>query len=204
MGWYSEFILPRLCDVLLDAPYLTEQRRQLLRQAWGNVLEIGFGSGLNLPHYPAEVDKLIAVDPNVGMRRLARARIQRAGIAVDQRTLSGERLPFTDGEFDCVVSTFTLCSIEDVRSALGEAYRVLRGGGRLLFLEHGLSPDPKVQRWQHRLSGLQMRLAGGCRLDRPIKELIADQPFAAIQGDEFYLDRLPRTHGYIYRGIAQK
>jgi ubiquinone/menaquinone biosynthesis C-methylase UbiE len=105
---------------------------------------------------------------------------------------------------DCVVSTFTLCSIDDIGKALSEVYRVLKKGGKFLFLEHGLSPQLNVQKWQHRLNRLQMRLAGGCHLDRNMRALIAGQPFASIEMDEFYLEKIPKTHGYLYRGIATK
>jgi ubiquinone/menaquinone biosynthesis C-methylase UbiE len=118
--------------------------------------------------------------------------------------VSGERLPFADSTFDCVVSTFTLCSIEDVSRALAEVYRVLKPSGPFLFLEHGLSPEPQVRKWQHRLNWLQMRLGDGCRLDRNIKDLITAQPFAAVEVAEFYLDETPKTHGYMYRGTAKK
>jgi ubiquinone/menaquinone biosynthesis C-methylase UbiE len=138
------------------------------------------------------------------MYRRARRRIKQAGIEVDQRVLDSERLPFEDGTFDCVVSTFTLCSIEDVAQALGEVYRVLRAGGKFLFLEHGLSPELNVQKWQHRLTWLQMRLAGGCHLDRDMRALVTAQPFASLEMDEFYIEKTPRTHGYMYRGVATK
>jgi ubiquinone/menaquinone biosynthesis C-methylase UbiE len=103
-----------------------------------------------------------------------------------------------------VVSTWTLCSIDDVQAALGEVYRVLKPGGRFLFLEHGLSPERRVQKWQHRLNGLQMCLADGCRLDRNIRELVTAQPFGSVEMQEFYLEGLPKTHGYMYRGVAHK
>jgi ubiquinone/menaquinone biosynthesis C-methylase UbiE len=138
------------------------------------------------------------------MHRLAQKRIKQTGIEVDQQVLGGERLPFEDNRFDCAVSTFTLCSIEDVRQALREVYRVLKPGGKFLFLEHGLSREPGVQKWQHRLNWLQVRLANGCHLDRNIKELVAAQPFASVEAEEFYLERTPRTHGYLYRGTATK
>jgi ubiquinone/menaquinone biosynthesis C-methylase UbiE len=204
VGFYSQTIFPRLCDFLLSGPFIAHYRRQLLAHAFGDVLEIGFGTGLNLPHYPRNIRKITTVDPNVGMYRLARKRIELAGIAVDQRVVSGERLPFEDNTFDCVVSTFTLCSIDDVGRALAEAYRVLKPGGKFLFLEHGLSPQPSVQKWQRRLNWLEMRLAGGCRLDRPIKQLVAAQPFSSLQVEEFHLEWTPRTHGHIYRGLAGK
>ena len=204
MGIYSQVIFPRLCDLLLGRPFVTRRRRELLAHATGDILEIGFGTGLNLPHYPAQVRKITTIDPNVGMHRRAQQRVRRSGIEVDQRVLRSEELPFGVGTFDCVVSTFTLCSIEDVAGALGEAYRVLRAGGTFLFLEHGISPQPDVRKWQRRLNWLQMRLAGGCHLDRDVRALVAAQPFASVEVDEFYLEKVPRTHGYLYRGIATK
>ena len=204
MGFYSQVIVPLLCDFGLDRPSVAKYRRELLTHASGNILEIGFGTGLNLPHYPKQVQKITTVDPNVGMYRRAQRRIKKAGIEVDQRVLSSERLPFEERTFDCVVSTFTLCSIEDVRQAVAEVYRVLKPGGTFLFLEHGLSPEPGVRKWQCRLNWLEMRLADGCRLDRNIKELIAAQPFSSVEGEEFYLEKTPKTHGYLYRGVAHK
>jgi acyl-CoA hydrolase len=129
---------------------------------------------------------------------------KQAGVEVDQRLLGGERLPFEDGTFAYLVSTFTLCSIEGVAQAVREVYRVLRPGGKFLFLEHGLSPEPGVRKWQRRLNWLQMRLAGGCHLDRDMRALVSAQPFASVQVDEFYMERTPRTHGSMYRGVATK
>jgi ubiquinone/menaquinone biosynthesis C-methylase UbiE len=202
VGLYSQFIFPRLCDFALNTEAVAKHRRELLTRAEGNILEIGFGTGLNLSHYPDHVRRLTIVDPNPGMHRLARKRIQQRGIAIDHRRLSSEQLPFEDVSFDCVVSTFTLCSIEDVRKAMGELYRVLRPGGKFLFLEHGLSPEPKVQRWQRRLNWLQKRIGDGCRLERNIKELITAQPFSSVAMDECYLEKTPKTHGYLYKGVA--
>ena len=204
MRFFSQVIVPRLCDLLLNKSLLARHRRELLAGAYGDVVEIGFGTGLNLPYYPERVHKLTAVDPNPGMHRLAQKRIKQRGIEVDQQVLGGERLPFEDGRFDCAVSTFTLCSIEDVAQALREVYRVLTPGGKFLFLEHGLSREPRVQKWQRRLNWLQVRLANGCHLDRNTKALVAAQPFASVEVEEFYLERTPRTHGYLYRGAAVK
>ena len=204
MGFYTQVVFPRLCDLLLNRPLVARHRRELLAHASGEVLEIGFGTGLNLPFYPSCVRKLTTVDPNAGMHSLARKRVGRSGIKVDQRVLSGERLPFVEGTFDCVVSTFTLCSIAGVGEALSEAYRVLRPGGKFLFLEHGLSPEPTVQKWQRRLNWLQMRLADGCRLDRDIRGLVTAQPFSLEQIDQFYMEQFPKTHGYMSRGVATK
>jgi ubiquinone/menaquinone biosynthesis C-methylase UbiE len=204
MGFYSRVIVPLLCDFGLDRPFVARRRRELLALAGGDILEIGFGTGLNLPCYPRHVRKLTTVDPNVGMYRRARRRIKRAGVEVDPRLLGGEKLPFGDGTFDCAVSTFTLCSIEDVAQALREVYRVLKSGGTFLFLEHGLSPESGVQKWQRRLNWLQMRLAGGCRLDRDIRALVAAQPFSSVEVEGSYLEKTPKTHGYLYRGTARK
>ena len=204
MGFYAQVIVPLLCDFGLDRPFVARYRRELLAHASGTILEIGFGTGLNLPYYPSHVRKVTTVDPNVGMYRRARRRIKQAGIEVDQRVLGGERLPFEGNRFDCAVSTFTLCSIADVGQALAEVYRVLKAGGRFLFLEHGLSPEPQVQKWQRRLNWLQVRLANGCHLDRNMRELVVAQPFASVEVDEFHLERTPKTHGYLYRGIVTK
>jgi len=188
----------------MDRPLVAKHRQRLLATVYGDVLEIGFGTGLNLPHYPAQVRRITTVDPNAGMHRLAQRRIRRSKSEVDQRVLSGERLSFEGDHFDCAVSTFTLCSIENVDQALGEVYRVLKLGVMFLFLEHGLSPEPKVQKWQRQLNWLELCLADGCHLDRNIKELVAAQPFSSVEVEEFYLAKTPKTHGYLYRGIAVK
>lgn len=204
MGFYSRAVFPWLCELSLSGPFVAEQRQKLLAGAQGNVLEIGFGTGLNLPYYPDRVREISAVDPNPGMRRLAHKRIERTSISVHYHLSSGERLPFGDRTFDCVVSTFTLCSIDAVEQSVSEIFRVLKPGGQFLFLEHGLSREPAVQKWQRRLNWLQMRLANGCRLDRDVRQLVAAQPFSSISIDEFYLERSPKTHGYLYRGVARR
>jgi ubiquinone/menaquinone biosynthesis C-methylase UbiE len=204
VGFYSEVILPRLCDFVMNKPLVAKLRQQLLAIAYGDVLEIGFGTGLNLPHYPALVHRLTTIDPNPGMHLLAQKRVKRSRIEVDQRVLGGECLPFEDNRFDCAVSTFTLCSIDHVGQAVGEVYRVLKPGGRFLILEHGLSRELNVQKWQHRLNWLQVSLTNGCHLDRNVKELVVAHPFSSVEIKEFYLERTPRTHGYLYRGSALK
>jgi ubiquinone/menaquinone biosynthesis C-methylase UbiE len=204
MGFYSQAIVPLLCDFGLDRPFVAKYRRELLVLAAGNILEIGFGTGLNLACYPSRIRKITSVEPNSGMHRRARSRIERSAIEVDNRALGGESLPFEDNTFDSVVSTFTLCSIENSAQALREVYRVLKTGGKFLFLEHGLSPQLNVQKWQRRLNWLQMRLAGGCHLDRNIRELVTAQPYGSLEIDEFYLEKVPKTHGFLYRGVARK
>jgi ubiquinone/menaquinone biosynthesis C-methylase UbiE len=204
VGFYSRVIFPRLCDLALQQPFVAKHRHELLSQAGGEILEIGFGTGLNLPHYPEQIRKITVVDPNPGMYRQARKRIEQSGIDVDRRLISGEQLPFDPNRFDCVVSTFTLCSIEDVWRAVGEIYRVLKLGGKFLFLEHGLSPDLNIRKWQHRLNWLQRHLADNCHLNRNIRELVSSRPFSSIEVSEFYLEKGPRTHGYVYQGAATK
>jgi ubiquinone/menaquinone biosynthesis C-methylase UbiE len=202
MNLYSRVIFPRLCDWVMNDPRMAKLRGEALADVGGEVLEIGFGTGLSLAHYPAGVRRITTSDPNPGMSRLARRRIAESGIAVDQRASGGEELPFEDGRFDCVVSTWTLCSIPDVERALGEVYRVLRPGGRFVFLEHGLSHDPRVQRWQRRLNPIQRLLGDGCRLDLDVPALVGRRPFAEIRSDRFEMEGMPRTHGTMYRGVA--
>ena len=204
MGFYSNVIFPRFYDWFIDHPHWSKYRRQQLASVDGEILEIGAGTGLNLPHYPAHVHKITTVDPNPGMNKRLQRRIDQTGIEVDQRILGSEELPFESDVFDCVVSTITLCSISGVEQALEELYRVLKPGGRLLFLEHGFSPDPKVYRWQRRLNWLQGRIGDGCRLDLNVRELLETQPFGSIEIENFYMEQTPRTHGYMYRGVAVK
>src|SRR4051794_16609516 len=204
MGFYSRFVFPRLCDRLMGLPALAGLRKEVLADVGGDVLEVGFGTGLNLAHYPEHVRSITTVDPNPGMNKMAQRRIAASGIEVDQRVLPGEALLFDEGTFDCVVSTWTMCSIPEVGRALGEVYRVLRPGGRLVFLEHGLSEDPRVRAWQRRLNPIERVLADGCRLDLDVEGVVRGQPFGQVEVERFEIDGLPRTHGTMYRGWAMK
>ncbi|MCB9924888.1 MAG: class I SAM-dependent methyltransferase [Planctomycetaceae bacterium] len=204
MGFYSRTIFPWLCDLALDKPFVAKHRRELLSEVSGEILEIGFGTGLNLSCYPEEVHKITVVDPNAGMHRRAQRRLRQSDIEVDKRILSSEELPFEEATFDCVVSTFTLCSIRQVERALEEVFRVLKPEGRFLVLEHGLSNNSEVQKWQRWLNGPQQLFGDHCQLVRNIRELVAKQPFRSVELDEFYLEKTPKTHGYIYRGVAIK
>ncbi len=204
MGLYSRYLFPRLCDGLMGQPLLAEHRKDVLAAVNGEILEIGFGTGLNLRHYPDHVRKITTVDPNPGMNQLARQRIAASRIEVDQRVLGGEAMPFADNAFDFVVSTWTLCSIPEVGRALGEVFRVLRPGGRFVFLEHGLSDDPGIQKWQRRLNPIEGFLGDGCRLDLDVESVVRSQAFHEVEVEQFSLARLPRTHGTMYRGSARK
>jgi ubiquinone/menaquinone biosynthesis C-methylase UbiE len=202
MGFYSERILPRLMNSAMSEKSLEELRRKVLAGAKGDVLEIGFGSGLNLPFYPDPLTQLTAVDINPGMAKLAHKMMANSPIQVEYLIINGEQLPFKAQSFDTVVSTWTLCSIERVDQALSEIRRILKPEGQFIFIEHGLSPDTSTQRWQNRLNGIQKRMAGNCHLNRPIRALIEAQGFRMAQLNEFYLEKTPKIVGYFSQGIA--
>ncbi|MEM8605045.1 MAG: class I SAM-dependent methyltransferase [Cyanobacteria bacterium P01_H01_bin.121] len=200
---YSQYLLPHLLDRVMSRPPFPDYRAALLQDVEGDVLEIGFGSGLNLPHYSGEVKALTVVDPNRGMQRLAQTRLAQTQFPVQHQAISGEALPFVANRFDYVVSTWTLCSIPKVEQAIAEVYRVLRPGGKFVFIEHGLADEPKLQRWQHRLTPLQRLIGDGCHLDRPIEAIVRTQ-FQQLQLQTFYAEGLPRIGSYSYQGIATK
>ena len=239
MGLYRQWLFPRLCHLAMSSAHLGALRRSVLAEASGEVLELGFGTGLNLPHYPATVRAVTGVDPNPGMERLARQKRAGGGRHGGGRPGSGrpssgrpgsgrhrsggeppgdgdggppvrlelgraEELPFDDASFDTVVSTWTLCSVDDPARSLAEVARVLRPGGRFLFLEHGLSDEPRVARWQRRLTPLQRRVADGCHLDRDFAALLAASPLAADRLERFYEPKTPKVAGYLYRGAAHR
>lgn len=203
MGLYNDRILPYLIDFSMADSILGRYRREVLADVSGDVLEIGFGTGLNLPYYPDQVHQIVTVDPSPGVHRLAQKRIDASPIAVDHRMLSGEALPMADHSFDSVVSTFTLCSIPQIEQALAEIYRVLRPGGRFFFIEHGLSDEPSIQTWQHRLTPLQKRIAGGCHFNRDMRQLI-EQQFDQVELEAAYAKHVPKVAGYFYQGVALK
>jgi ubiquinone/menaquinone biosynthesis C-methylase UbiE len=201
MAVWREHLFPRIVDKACARREFAEPRRRTLAGLAGDVVEIGFGSGHNLAHYPAAVDRILAVEPSAVARRLAEPRVADRGITVEFVGLDGEEVPLPDDCADAAVS-FTLCTIPDVTGALGELARVLRPGGRLHFLEHGLSPDPKVAAWQHRLTPLQRRVCGGCHFDRPIDELITQAGFRIVTLENYYLAG-PKTPSYLYQGVAE-
>lgn len=204
MGLYSNVIFPWVMNWLMSGEPFDSTRAALLNGVSGKVLEIGFGSGLNLPHYPRDLAELTAIDPNTGMRRYAEPRIRQSAIRVERCELSSEALPMADASYDTVVSTWTLCSIEHVEQALSEVYRVLKPGGRFVFLEHGLSDDPGIQRWQQRLNPVQKLIGDGCNLNRDIRALLEQAGFSSLKLENFYMEKTPRLLGYMYRGEALK
>lgn len=204
MGIYSKFIFPRMMDCLMSHPTLSGYRAELLSDVQGKVLEIGFGTGLNIPHYPKDIHEITTVDINPGMNSLAEKRLKDYSITADHRVLSGEDLPMANDSFDSVVCTWTLCSIKNVDQAMREIYRVLKPGGRFYFMEHGLSNEENIQCWQNRLNPLQEFIADGCHLNRDIRKIIEKQNFRDLQIENFYMENFPKTHSYSYKGIATK
>jgi len=204
MGLYAAHIFPRLMDWILRSDRYDKYRKATLATARGRVLEIGFGTGLNLPHYPSGVVSLTALDPKDMLPEKVRERIAAARFPVEIAHASAERLPFPDAHFDSVVSTWTLCTIPDVNAALREIARVLTPDGGLLFLEHGLSRDPRWVPWQHRLDPLQQLVACGCHLDRPIDRLIEQAGLRLTSLERFVMEDSPRIIGEMYRGSAMR
>ena len=203
MGFYSNNILPYLLDWSLSDPNLAIHRREILADVKEEVLEIGFGTGLNLSCYPEHIKRIVTVDVNPRIDKLAQKRIQSSNITVDCRILNGESLPMADNTFDSVVSTFTLCSIPNVEQAMAEVYRVIKPGGKFFFVEHGLSNEPKVRVWQNRLTPIQKAIVGGCHLNRNIKQIVENQ-FKTVSLKELYADNSPKITAYLYKGIAIK
>lgn len=200
-SWYDQHVLPYLLDVACGLPMIQNQRRKVVPTAAGRVLEVGIGTGLNLPFYDRhKVQSLVGIDPAEHMHALAQRRSERAGIPVQLVPLSAEALPLETASFDCVVCTYTLCSIDDPFAALREIRRVLKPNGRLLFAEHGLAPDASVARWQIRIEPYWRKFAGGCRLTRDVPELLGDAGFQS-DGDAAYV-AWPKFLGYNYWGVA--
>lgn len=202
MSLYARHIFPHMLDWMMSKPAFSEAREKLLAEVEGDVLEIGFGTGLNLAYYPATVKTLTTVDVNPGVHRLAEKRLKSSRLAVKFELVSGEHLPMADGTFDAVVSTWTLCSIPDVEGALREIRRVLKPDGRFYFVEHGLSPDPNVAKWQHRLTPIQKVIGDGCHLNRDHLKLIANAGLKVIEKEQFQAKGLPAVGAFMTLGIA--
>jgi SAM-dependent methyltransferase len=201
MGLYRDHILPRLAHWALSAAEVASERQRALDEVSGDVLELGIGSALNLRHYGAGVRRVVGVDPSRTAARLAGKAIRAAPFPVDIVAGTAEAFAVEPAGFDSVVATFTLCTIPDVAGALSMARRALAPGGRLYFLEHGLSDDPRTQKWQRRFEPMQKRLAGGCHLTRDPRALLEAAGFA-IERVETHLMKGPRPWSFLYRGVA--
>ena len=186
MGFYENWVLPRLLDFGMRNQFLDAYRRRAINSARGLVLEIGVGSGLNLSLYGPAVGRVVGLDPSSELLRLARKRATRAVIPVSMVRASAERIPFADAAFDAVVMTWTLCSIPNPIAALIEMRRVLKPVGRLIFVEHGLSPEIRIARWQHRLTPYWRRIGGGCHLNRKMDDLIRTAGFQGRRRNRLY------------------
>lgn len=200
---YDRYILPKLITCACSSPPIMKQRAKIVPRAAGRVLELGIGMGLNLSFYdPRKVDEVVGIDPSPELRQIALDAPRPAGLKVQVTEGTAEALPLDNQSFDCVVCTFTLCSVHTPDAALAEARRVLKPGGRLLFCEHGLAPDPDVAKWQRRIEPIWKRIAGGCHLTRPIAPVIAAAGFKLDWMETMYLPGSPRIAGWNEWGAA--
>lgn len=199
---YEKHLLPHLIDFACGMKAITRQRSTVVPRAHGRVLEIGIGTGLNLAHYDAEkVNTLCGLDPSLALHAIAKDRLAATRLKLELVPLSAERIPADDASYDSIVCTFTLCTIPDPLTALSEMRRVLKPGGELLFSEHGLAPEPSVQKWQHRLTPVWRPLAGGCHLDRDIPALLTQAGFRVTELKQQYV-KGPRPMTWISTGVA--
>jgi ubiquinone/menaquinone biosynthesis C-methylase UbiE len=202
MGCYADRVLPHILNRACDSNDLKPLRERVCAQLQGEVVEIGFGSGLNVSFYPQRVTMVAAVEPSDVAWRIAGPRVAASPIPIERSGIDAQSLPFPDDTFDSALSTWTMCTIPDAGAALHEIRRVLKPGGRLSFIEHGLAPDAKVQRWQRRFEPVQRRIAGGCHITRRIVEMISDAGFTLTDVDAFYGEHEPKILGAETLGTA--
>ncbi|MGW0639640.1 methyltransferase domain-containing protein [Nocardia salmonicida] len=202
MGFYTDRILPHIIDKVCGVAQNGPLRERTCAGLHGTVLEVGFGSGNNIGFYPAAVKRVAGVEPAQTAWNIGAERVAASSIPIERAGLDGQSLPFPDAGFDTALSTFTLCTIPDVATALAEIRRVLRPGGTLHFVEHGLAPEESVQIWQHRLDPIQQKIAGGCHLNRDIVGLIIDAGFEITELDRFYQPGAPKALAALSLGVA--
>lgn len=204
MGVYRDHLLPRVQNKVMDRKDLRDVRSRVCSGLSGDVVEVGFGTGLNAPHYPDGVQRIAAVEPSALCMRIAEPRISATSTKVELAGLTGETLDLGSEEFDAALSTWTLCTIPDVDAALAEIRRVLKYGGRFHFVEHGRAPDAGVARWQERIEPPWKRIAGGCHVTRDISGLVERAGFRIDEVQTYYLTGEPKVFGYTFEGVATK
>ncbi len=203
-GWWDRVVVPRLISCACAQPQIMKARNRIVPLASGDVLELGCGGGINMEFYdPARIASFTGLDPSPNLLERSRAAAQVRGMAADIRGGIGEAIPFADASFDTVVVTFTLCSVTDQAQVLSEMRRVIRPGGKVLFLEHGVAPDKNVRTWQRRIEPVWKRIGGGCHLTRPITSAYEAAGFRISSRDEYYMPKTPRPFGWIEWGEAR-
>jgi ubiquinone/menaquinone biosynthesis C-methylase UbiE len=203
VGFYSQRVLPRIVDAACGPKSTAPMRARVCAGLSGDIIEIGFGSGHNVPFYPPDVARVAAVEPADAGWKLAEKRLRRSRVLIERSGLDGQSLPFADHSYDAALSTWTLCTIPDAVVALAELRRVLKPGGTLHFAEHGLAPDERVRRWQSRLDPLEVRAFGGCHLNRPIVDMLTAAGFKITELDVFYQKGAPKFGGAQSLGVAE-
>ena len=205
MGLYDKYILPKFLNCACGSKPINYQRQKVVPLAKGKVLDIGIGSGLNIPFYNSDkIDKVIGIDPSYELIELAKELANDSKASIELVIGSAESIPYPDNFFDTVVVTYTMCTIPNVAIANKEMWRVLKDDGRLIFCEHGLAPDKKISKWQNRIDPFWGKIAGGCHLNRDIQKLITDAGFSFESLDKMYIPSTPKFAGYNYWGIGKK
>ena len=205
MGLYDKYILPKFLNCACGSKPINYQRQKVVPLAKGKVLDIGIGSGLNIPFYSSDkIDKVIGIDPSHELIELAKELANDSKASIELVIGSAESIPYPDNFFDTVLVTYTMCTIPNVAIANKEMWRVLKDDGRLIFCEHGLAPDKKISKWQNRIDPFWGKIAGGCHLNRDIQKLITDAGFSFESLDKMYIPSTPKFAGYNYWGIGKK
>jgi ubiquinone/menaquinone biosynthesis C-methylase UbiE len=205
LGLYDKYILPKFLNCACGSKPINYQRQKVVPLAKGKVLDIGIGSGLNIPFYNSDqIDKVIGIDPSYELIELAKELANDSKASIELVIGSAESIPYPDNFFDTVLVTYTMCTIPNVAIANKEMWRVLKDDGRLIFCEHGLAPDKKISKWQNRIDPFWGKIAGGCHLNRDIQKLITDAGFSFESLDKMYIPSTPKFAGYNYWGIGKK
>ncbi len=204
MNFWDEYIAPPLVNLACSLKPIRYQRKKVVPKASGTVLEVGFGSGLNLPYYDTDkVDRLYALEPHLAMRKRAAERVAESSLKIEYLDLPGEEIPLEDHAVDTVLVTYTMCTIPDVMKALAGMRRVIKPGGQMIFCEHGLAPDANVRKWQERIEPFWKTIAGGCHLTRSIPDMINAAGFEITESDQMYLPSSPKPLAFNYWGTAR-